>query len=86
MAYSQAKELTDTEKRLQALKIQLFGKEKNIKVQNNKMTATNQSATLTLDHHQHQDLAYLRKDLLKIATLAIIALFVQLMLKFVVKI
>jgi hypothetical protein len=90
MAYSQSKKLTDTEKKLQSLKIQLFGKEKNLvsqpMVTSQKTNIINQSATVSISTHQHQDIAYLKKDLLKILTLAMIALFVQLMLKFIVRI
>lgn len=83
MAYSESKRLTDTEKRLQALKTQLFGKEGNqIKVpvgtKVNIQTAA-QKNTIT-SSYQHQELTYLRNDLRKIALLAFLAIGIQFLL------
>ncbi|MDD2822836.1 MAG: hypothetical protein PHQ59_02020 [Candidatus Daviesbacteria bacterium] len=82
MAYSESKELTDTEKRLQALKTQLFGKEKvkATKKSSYQTSAIHNTGVISTTQHEHQDLAYLKKDLLKITMLATIALFVQLII------
>lgn len=78
MTYSQSKKLTDTEKRLQVLKTQLFGKESNqIKVQTAPANIQTNSPSAS---YQPQDLSYLRKDLKKIALLAFVAIGAQLIL------
>lgn len=78
MAYSESKELTDTEKRLQSLKIQLFGKERHATTVSHKSNIINSSSTTI--SYQHHDLTYLKKDLQKILILATIAFSVQLIL------
>lgn len=83
MAYSESKRLTDTEKRLQALKTQLFGKERNqIKVPVNTKTNIQTAAqeNIIAASYQHQDLTYLRNDLKKIALLAFLAITAQILL------
>lgn len=83
MAYSQSKKLTDTEKKLEALKIQLFGKEENrIKTSTNiKIHEAGKTQTSTAETTiKPQDLTYFRNDLLKILTLATLAISAELIL------
>lgn len=83
MAYSQSKKLTDTEKRLEALKIQLFGKEENRikKSANIKIHEAGKTQIFTTGATiKPQDLTYFRNDLLKILTLATLAISAELIL------
>ena len=86
MAYSQSKKLTDTEKKLEALKTQLFGKEKNVGYTKNDLTTTKgevKQAAFSQSAFQKteiQDVNYLRRDLQKIFILASIAIGAQLIL------
>lgn len=72
MAYSESKKLTDTEKRLEALKIQLFGKEEN----RSKIIPTVQ----VRETAKPQDLTYFRHDLLKILLLATLIISAEIIL------
>ena len=89
MPYSQSKKLTATEKRLQALKAQLYGKG----AQNN--TSLYRAAAVTIDraavpsyparaidNSSAQTLIYLRQDLLRIAALAVLAVTSEIVLFF----
>ncbi len=75
MAYSQSKKLTNIEKKLEAVKRQLFGKEESHIKKNVSIPTFTTETTI-----KHQDLTYFRKDLLKILTLATLAISAQLIL------
>lgn len=83
MSYSQSKKSTNTEKKLQALKTQLYGKEhSNISMQStttNKFHLPSQDLPASQPTKQPTTIMpnYLRQDLLKIALLAAIAISVQ---------
>lgn len=71
MSYSRSHKLTSNEKRLQALKLQLYGKDQEIKPQYK--TSLNISSTPT-------EGIYFKKDLFKTLILATLIILVQLFL------
>ncbi len=79
MSYSQSKKLTDTEKMIQAIKAQLYGKE-GVSTASYKSSVTSNPKTTSAIHtpptsssQSPQTMVYLRQDLLKIAALAALA-------------
>lgn len=98
MGYSQSKKLTDAEKRLQMLKLQLYGKEinysekikktDNLKDANSSTLPTSSLSADGIGFLNHSELIqstdphYLRKDLIKIFILAFLAISTQLILYF----
>lgn len=93
MAYSQSKKQTEAEKKLQVIRMQLYGKEE--KSAQNVVTNTNsgsKSFKFTSSDIKPSGAAvtrrednYLKKDLLKTVTLATFAIAAQLILKFTVR-
>ncbi|KKR80152.1 MAG: hypothetical protein UU73_C0001G0319 [Candidatus Daviesbacteria bacterium GW2011_GWA1_41_61] len=89
MSYSQSKKLTDTEKKLQSLRAQLYGKDKDL-------TPTSPSKTNSFSFKSSPeeaapgtkttaDTGYLRHDLLKILLLASLMIGAQVALYFSLK-
>lgn len=75
MSISRSQKLTDTEKKLQAIRAQLYGKEEQaIPIQSKTYKLT---TALT---HSVSDTSYLKKDLLKICLLAFLAISAQIIL------
>lgn len=84
---SRSKKITDTDKKLLALKTQLYGKEVkgdqsnsssfNFKTLNNQQIPQNYTSTVTPTYN------YLKHDLLKITLLATVAVSAQIILYFV---
>jgi cell division protein ZapA (FtsZ GTPase activity inhibitor) len=85
MGYSQKKSTTGSEKQLEKLKIQLYGKEHTIALPASQFTAntTAHPARVSVEHLEN---SYVSRDLIKVSVLATIAIAAQLILKFVVKI
>lgn len=81
MAYSRSKKLTTTEKKLQTIKNQLYGKETNSTTFNFKsaesMNTTSNSTSLKIETN------YLKNELIKITLLAALAIGAQLILYFI---
>lgn len=84
MPYSQSKKTSGTEKRLQALKAQLYGKEetapKVTSSQNTSYTFTAGSSVQTMQTVIQSNTGYLKKDLTKITFLAALIFLAQIAL------
>lgn len=89
MGYSQSKKLSQTEKKLQSLKLQLYGKPENLMsltTEKPKSThsAINQSSDTLVSSGaiKNNDPHFLKKDLTKIFLLAILAISIELTIYF----
>lgn len=81
MSYSRSKKDTDTEKKLQAIRTQLYGKDREISSGNTfKFKAVDFPKTLSPEKPLKEDTVYLRQDLLRTAILATFALTAQILL------
>lgn len=83
MSYSQAKKLTDTEKKLQVLRLQLYGKAKEEKSSPASLAKFKSDILSPVSSNQTSaDLSFLNKDLRKIFLLALAAISIQLVIYF----
>lgn len=82
MAYSQSKKLTSSEKKLQALKTQLYGKEQPVVSSPSQSSTTfNYNSTqVNIATNQTIETSFLKQDLLKIGILATVIFTIQALL------
>ncbi len=89
MAYSQLKKLTDTEKKLQALRKQLYGRpdvQRTSKEEDQPSSSFSFSTkSNSVSNNKAADSSYLKRDLAKTLIFASFAIGAQVILKFVVR-
>ncbi len=81
MAYSRSKKISDQEKKLESLKVQLYGKDGSVSIQFKTQPAESPQSIVTKTITTNEDI-YLKKDLTKILILGSLAIGVQLILYF----
>lgn len=82
MSYSRSKKLTDSEKRLQALKSQLYGKERETTSNTFRFDSSGIKENGTPSQSANTNTSYLRHDLIKTFILATFTLAAQLVIYF----
>lgn len=80
MTYSKIKQLTDSEKKLQILRNQLYGKQEVVVAPKQPTVKLSTPIQSLVNHPIKEEVTFLRQDLMKIMLLASVAIMVQIIL------